>query len=338
MPSERLPVSIAQPAHPLGTIRPPGTVLAGRFRIIRSLGAGGMGSVYEIEHEITKHRRALKLLHRDIVQHPVAVERFLREASAAGRIANPHIIETFDAGTLDSGEPYVVMELLVGQTLADRLDPAFANGQLRQLPLTEIIGIVAQACDGAQAAHEAGIVHRDLKPENLFLVDRKAGHFWVKILDFGVSKFDLQNPSDVGVTSTGTPIGTPLYMAPEQLHGESHLDGRADVYSLGIILYECAAGVVPFTPKSIARPRAAYPRGRRSAAFDVASGPPAGVSRARSTGHGRRPKHRVQSAAELARALRELRASAHERALATTSGPCPLHAPTRWGGMWRRPC
>src|SRR4051812_16159113 len=135
----------------------PGTVLAGRFRVVRCMGVGGMGAVYEIEHELTKHRRALKLLHAAMAQNKGVVERFLREASAAGRVGNQHIVETFDAGTLESGEPYLIMEMLRGQTLSDRI----AKGPM---PIAEVVDLVGQACDGVQAAHDAGIVHRDLKP------------------------------------------------------------------------------------------------------------------------------------------------------------------------------
>src|SRR5580704_12086472 len=127
---------------------------------------GGMGSVYEVEHEFTKHRRALKLLHAEMLEHPIVVARFLREASAAGHIGNPHIVETFDAGTLESGAPYIVMELLAGETLADRLS------REGRLPLPVLAQLLGQACEGVHAAHAAGIVHRDLKPDNLFLVER----------------------------------------------------------------------------------------------------------------------------------------------------------------------
>src|SRR6187549_1665254 len=125
-----------------------------------------MGSVYEIEHELTKHRRALKMLHSAMAALPSIVERFLREASAAGRIGNPHIAETFDAGELETGDPYLVMELLKGETLSDLLR------RKQRLSVTEAAELVRQACTGVQAAHDAGIVHRDLKPENLFVIER----------------------------------------------------------------------------------------------------------------------------------------------------------------------
>jgi serine/threonine-protein kinase len=197
-----------------------------------------MGAVYDIEHAFTHHRRALKLLHREVAENPGIVARFLREASAAGRIGNPHVVETFDAGTLDSGEPYLVMELLAGQTLTELLE---SRGPL---PPGEIEPLMLQACSGVQAAHDAGIVHRDLKPDNLFITERDDAPF-VKILDFGISKFDTTLTGDHGLTREGSLLGTPYYMPPEQVRGAA-VDERADVYALGVILYECLTGTKPF--------------------------------------------------------------------------------------------
>lgn len=212
----------------------PGTLLAGKFRVLRRLGFGGMGSVYAVEHEITKHRRALKLMHPDFARRAEHVARFLREASAAGRIGNPHIAETFDAGKLDSGEPYIVMELLEGQALSDLIE---TRGQLG---FAEAIALTLQAAEGVEAAHAAGIVHRDLKPENVFVC---AGHVpFVKILDFGISKFDPEKTGDSRLTVDGTTMGTPTHMSPEQIRGQSDIDARTDVYALGLVLYESVTG------------------------------------------------------------------------------------------------
>lgn len=197
-----------------------------------------MGSVYEIEHEITKHRRALKMLHTAMAAIPSVVERFLREASAAGRVGNPHIAETFDAGVLETGEPYLVMELLRGEPLSARI----ARGQLL---VHEVVDLVGQACVGITAAHAAGIVHRDLKPDNLFVIEVD-GRPFVKILDFGISKFDANQTGGLQLTKEGSAMGTPYYMSPEQIRGVSSLDARADVYALGVILYECLTGRRPF--------------------------------------------------------------------------------------------
>jgi serine/threonine-protein kinase len=223
----------------------PGTVLAGKFRVVSRLGEGGMGSVYEIEHQLTKHRRALKLLHKSMAAMPSVVERFLREASAAGRVGNPHIVETFDAGVLDTGEPYLVMEILRGEPLSARI----AAGKM---PILDVVDLIGQAAAGVAAAHHAGIVHRDLKPDNLFITEGADGRPFVKILDFGISKFDPAKIDGLQLTQEGAALGTPYYMSPEQIRGEGSLDARADVYALGVILYECLAGVRPFEAETLA--------------------------------------------------------------------------------------
>jgi len=222
----------------------PGAVLAGKFRVIRTIGAGAMGAVYEVEHEVTKHRRALKIVHARLAGKADLVDRAVREASADARIGNPHIAETFDAGRLETGEPYILMEFLEGETLDRRLARAgpFAP--------EDLIDLVGQACKGIQAAHEAGIVHRDLKPENLFVTTRDGKPF-VKILDFGISKFDADRTGVSSLTATGSTMGTPYYMSPEQVRGERSIDARTDVYALGVILYECACGARPYEARAI---------------------------------------------------------------------------------------
>lgn len=210
--------------------------MAGKLRVIRSLGVGGMGAVYEVEHQLTHHRRALKLLHPELARDGEAVTRFLREASAAGRIGSDHIVQTFDAGVLESGEPYLVMEMLEGQSLGDILT------ERGTLPEREARDWVAQACDGLQAAHDAGIVHRDIKPDNLFIL--RSGR--VKILDFGISKFDSALTGELQLTRDNLAMGTPYYMAPEQTTAANRVDARVDVYALGIVLYEAVTGQKPF--------------------------------------------------------------------------------------------
>jgi serine/threonine-protein kinase len=222
----------------------PGTLLAGKFRIERALGAGAMGAVYLVEHELTHHKRALKLLHPETREIPDIVRRFLNEASAAGRAGNAHLVETFDAGTLPTGEPYVVMELLEGETLQAALD---REGPLAPARAAEL---VAQAAEGIEAAHRAGIIHRDLKPENLF-VTRRDGQPFVKILDFGVSKFvTASSGGSLGATRSGTVMGSPAYMSPEQLTAQD-VDERSDVFSLGVVLYECLTKVRPFGAETV---------------------------------------------------------------------------------------
>jgi eukaryotic-like serine/threonine-protein kinase len=214
-----------------------GQISSTKFQIRRLLGAGGMGAVFEAEHLFTKRVGALKLLHEHFSQVPEIVERFTREASAAGRIANPHIVETYDAGRLESGHPYMFMELLSGKALDEVL------AERESLPFEQAIGIAAQAAAGLAAAHKSGIIHRDIKPANLFLVDGPG--LLVKLLDFGISKFAL--PDEVSrVTQEGAALGTPYYMPPEQVMGRVDIDERVDIYALGVVLYEMVVGRPPY--------------------------------------------------------------------------------------------
>jgi serine/threonine-protein kinase len=310
-----------------------GTVLAGKLRIVRTLGAGGMGAVYEVEHELTRHRRALKLLHEQMARIPSVVERFLREASAAGRIGNSHIVETFDAGRLETGEPYIVMELLQGKTLAEVLE------QRGPLPLDMACDVVIQACDAVSAAHAAGIVHRDLKPENLFLCGAQLS--FVKILDFGVSKFDSATTGVDGLTLEGSPIGTPYYMSPEQVRGEKSIDARADVYALGVLFYECLTGRKPFVAETLPHLAVLIHQGKYDRASilrpGLSSAADAVVSRAMASDRA----ERFASAAELSSAVAMLRESLRpapldETQLLTaapvlrdsTTAPAPLPRPS----------
>jgi serine/threonine-protein kinase len=235
---------LTEPLSP--NLFPVGTLLDGKFRVMRCIGRGGMGAVYEILHVLTKHRRALKMLYPHVAHDRDAVDRFLREASAAGTIGNKHITETYDAGWLTTGEPYVLMELLEGKSLHDWVN------QKTRLPLDEALVIVAQAATGVHAAHKAGIVHRDLKPENLFVTLDDERRIFTKVLDFGVSKFD-DGLGKTRATRDGAFMGTPQYMSPEQFVDGKTVDGRADIYSLGVILFECVTGKHPYPCDTLAQ-------------------------------------------------------------------------------------
>ena len=219
----------------------------GNYRIIEILGKGGMGTVYLAEHPALGRRAAVKVLDPELTSKPEMTERFFNEARAANEIGHPGIVEVSDFGTLPSGEPYIVMEFLRGQSLAARMRAA------GRLPVTTALEIAAQAADALGAAHRKNVVHRDLKPDNLFLVPdaRRPGREQVKILDFGIAKL-AQRPASAGgaVTRTGTVMGTPQYMSPEQCRATKDVDQRSDVYSLGIILYEMLAGEAPFSSDS----------------------------------------------------------------------------------------
>jgi len=299
----------------------PGTLLAGKFRVIRRLGEGGMGSVYEIEHELTKHRRALKMLHAAMAAMPSIVERFLREASAAGRVGNPHIAETFDAGVLETGEPYLVMELLRGEPLSSRV----ARGPLL---LHEVVDLIGQACVGVAAAHAAGIVHRDLKPDNLF-VDDVDGRPFVKILDFGISKFDSAQTGGMALTKEGAAMGTPYYMSPEQIRGVGNLDARADVYALGVILYECLAGKRPFESDVLTHLAILIHAGEHQPLEQIRHDLPPGFADLVRHAMASDREKRMQSALELRQRLERYGAVSYRTQAVCGSMPPPAAAPAR---------
>ncbi len=202
-----------------------------------------MGKVYEAEHLDLGRQVAVKVLNPLQAKKRSAVKRFKREARAAGAIGHPNICEIYDLGVFEDGSPYLVMEKLIGTTLADRISREGG------LPFDEIADVMAQVLAGLVAAHDKGIVHRDIKPENIFLAERVGCAPIVKILDFGVSKMmpEFQSDEDqLDLTRTGMVMGTPYYMSPEQARGERDLDGRVDVYACGVMMYESIVGRRPF--------------------------------------------------------------------------------------------
>jgi eukaryotic-like serine/threonine-protein kinase len=215
-----------------------GQIIEGKYRIVRLIGEGGMGSVYEGENTFIKRRVAIKVLHAHSVSEET-VRRFEREAQAAGCIGSDHILEVLDLGSLPNGDRFMVMEYLDGETLGARMSRSRMNP-------ADVAAIARQVLVGLRAAHLASIVHRDLKPDNIFILREKAGRAdYAKIIDFGISKFNALG-GDMSMTRTGAVMGTPYYMSPEQAQGTQTIDGRSDVYSLGVILYEALAGAVPF--------------------------------------------------------------------------------------------
>ena len=212
-----------------------GQVIDGKYHVLRRLACGGMGSVYEARHVVVGRHVALKFLHEQYAQRSCMVQRFLREAQAAGSIASEHIIGVLDYGTTD-GTPYLVMELVRGKDLREILSES------PRLSPTRAVRIVLDACRGLSLAHERGLVHRDLKPANICVTRRSDGREVAKVIDFGVAK--LRDGAEL--SEEGTLIGTLGYMAPEQLTDQKELDARADIYALGVILYQALSGHLPF--------------------------------------------------------------------------------------------
>ena len=222
-----------------------GTLLDGRYEIASLLGQGAMGAVYEAKHKGTNRKVAIKVINSgDVNKDQKLVGRFQREAKAAGSIDTQHITQVLDTGVdRDSGLPFMVMEFLAGedlQALFKRLGPVSPELALR---------LVAQTCLGLQKAHEAQVVHRDIKPANLFLTERDGGELIVKLLDFGIAKVKMDQANETesaGLTKTGSMVGSPLYMSPEQALGAKSIDHRTDVFSLGVVLYQALTGRTPF--------------------------------------------------------------------------------------------
>jgi hypothetical protein len=216
----------------------------GKYVIVRLLGAGGMGAVYEATHSEIGKRVAVKILSPAIAAIPGARTRFLREAQLTTRVRHPHIVDVTDMGT-DDGQTYLVMEFLSGEDLAGRLDRG-------AIPFEEMVDVMLPVCAAVAAAHQAGITHRDLKPQNIFLVtDGRRVH--PKVLDFGISKGTSPGDS-VGsgtLTATGAVIGTPYYLAPEQIVDNRAAGPASDQYALGVILYECLTGERPYRGDSL---------------------------------------------------------------------------------------
>ncbi len=218
-----------------------GTVLAGRYRIESLLGSGGMGSVYRAEHVLMRKACAVKVLHREMTQVKEVVARFEREAVAAARIEHPNVATATDFGQLENGSFYLVLEFIEGKSLSQLI------ADVGPLPEGRALLITRQIADALAAAHGAGIVHRDLKPDNVMLVTKDGASDFVKVLDFGIAKIKIEEPGpgQQALTRLNTVMGTPEYMSPEQARGEP-VDLRADLYTVGIILYEMLAGTSPF--------------------------------------------------------------------------------------------
>jgi tRNA A-37 threonylcarbamoyl transferase component Bud32 len=222
-----------------------GIVLAGRYEVLRRIGEGGMGAVYEAKHTVIGKRVAVKVLLEKFHAKSDFVARLLQEARLASSIGHENIVDVTDFGTTDDGRSFVVMEFLDGESLAD-----LARREA-PLPIERSLRVARQAASALGAAHAKGIFHRDVKPENIYLIRRGEADF-VKVVDFGISKavkpggVDDGNGESYRLTHTGLLLGTPLYMSPEQARGDEDLDHRVDIWALGVLLYECLTGEVPF--------------------------------------------------------------------------------------------
>jgi serine/threonine protein kinase len=223
----------------------PGDLISRRYRLIRLLDEGGMGEVWAAKNELTQKHFAIKFLLPSLAERRDLLERFVREARTAGSLDHRSIVDVFDVAQAEDGQPFIVMELLAGETLESHLDRV---GRLTSL---EAAAYIAQIADGLTLAHAAGIVHRDLSSANVFLSrNPDGGRALPKILDFGVSKTIGPDAIDRTQTGNGAVLGSPEFMSPEQARGAEAVDGRTDIWSLGIVLYQSLTGTPPFRAKN----------------------------------------------------------------------------------------
>jgi serine/threonine-protein kinase len=274
-----------------------GDILAGKYRIDKILGLGGMGVVVAAHHIQLDDRVAIKFLLPSALANPDAVARFAREARAAVKIRGEHVARVVDVGTLENGSPYMVMEYLEGMDLSGWLEQHGALG------IEQAVEFVLQACEALAEAHVLGIVHRDLKPANLFVIRRPDGTSSVKVLDFGISKTTVRGGSKSDMTQTRAVMGSPLYMSPEQMQSSKDVDPRTDIWALGVILYELLTADSPFyadtMPELVVKILTTPPQPLRNKRPDAPASLEAVILRAVEKDRGRR----YQSVGELAIAL-----------------------------------
>ncbi len=293
----------------------PGAIIGGKYRIDGFLGAGGMGVVLSATHLELSAPVAIKIVRDELAQHEEVVSRLLFEARAAAQMRSAHIVRVLDVARLESGAPYIVMEQLEGLDLAAVLTERGA------LPPADAVSYLLQTCDGLSEAHGLGIVHRDLKPENLFLANTPEGVV-LKILDFGISKnlgTAIRSGARSTLTKKGVTVGSPFYMSPEQMRASPNLDERADVWSLGAILFELLTGHCPFEADSPAELCSKVMVDDTPTLTDFCASSPAGLDSIVKRCLQKEPSERYQSTAELANALREFSVAEQAEAEAETA-------------------
>ena len=282
---------------------PVGALLAGKYKIIREIGRGGMAAVYEAEQVALGKRVALKVLAQELTHSNIVIERFFREARAAASVQSPYIVDVYDSGRLEDGRPFIAMEYLDGESLYDRM------ARIRLIDATTTCRIISHCAKGLMKAHAAGIVHRDLKPENIFIVKSEDGEEISKLLDFGLAKFYAPVKTDektARLTREGAVFGTPAYMSPEQVKGQGNVDHRADLWALGCMAYECLIGrPVWNTDQGVAMTFAAIATQPIPVPSKIRSDLPVAFDEWFKHSLERDPAKRFQSAKELADALKE---------------------------------
>jgi len=301
----------------------PGTVLQGKYRVEHVLGEGGMGIVVAAIHLGLDQRVALKMLRPELRRMPEVVERFQREARAASKIEGAHVAKVLDVGALDDGTPFMVMEHLEGSDLS-----SVRRGGL-PLPPALAAGYVIEACEAIAEAHGLGIIHRDVKPANLFLAKKRSGKTEIKVLDFGISKIGGTGEADSGLTGSAVAMGSAEYMSPEQMLSARDVDTRADIWSMGVCLYELCTARGPFAGASLGDTCAQVIHGAPAPPRNVVPQIPPGLEAIILRCLDKDPAKRFASAAELAAALIPFAGRAVEEAAAPrfSQPSLPMFAP-----------
>lgn len=273
----------------------PGDVIGGKYRVERIIGQGGMGTVVRARHTLLEQDVAIKVLAADLAADPQYAARFLREAQTAVSIKGEHVVRVLDVGTRENGAPYMVMEYLEGQDLAQIVE---TGGPLH---ISDAVDHILQACEALAEAHVAGLTHRDIKPSNLFLAKRSDGSPLVKLLDFGIAK--PSGATDTRLTATGAAMGSPSYMSPEQVRNAKGVDHRSDIWSLGASLQEILTGVPPFNAETFPALCAAIIADDPTPLSNVRSDAPAELQAAIGKCLEKKPENRFSDVAALALAL-----------------------------------
>jgi eukaryotic-like serine/threonine-protein kinase len=284
-----------------------GQVINNKYRLVRTIGDGGMGSVYEARHEVLGTTVALKFLHPELSRRAGLVQRFLQEARVSAAIQSPHVVRVSDVDQMQSGQAFIVMEYLEGKTLQALYEDLYNAGQ--RLSYNDALEYACQMLDGVEAAHRAGVVHRDLKPDNVMLTKGSKGEPLLKLLDFGIAKLKVTGELDRGLTRPGVIMGTPEYMAPEQAYSADTVDVRADIFSLGVIIFEMLAGRRPVggdEPQQIA---SSYLEGHIAQLSDLAPHVPPELAKIVHRAMGPKPPDRYDTLADFRAALQPFAAA-----------------------------